>query len=68
MNLDLLAYSNRNCFIESLNQEFLATRGYGAFAYHSQNSILMIYNQYLNQDQSEQEFIKRVARHPLIGR
>ena len=63
-----LTHTSRNDFIETLNHSYLASKGYGAYAYHSHNSVLMMFNQYLNQDQSEQEFIRRVIKSPLVYR
>ena len=57
--------TDRTCFIEMLNQEYLAAKGYGASAFLAPNTVLTLFNQYLNQNQPEQDFIKSVVKHPL---
>ncbi len=59
----LIAIKNhRSNFVETLHQEFLSARGYGANAYLSSDLILKLFNQFLDQQQSEQVFIKNVIK------
>ena len=45
-------------FIEQLHQEFMAEKGYGAYVYLTSYGAVMLFNQFLAQQQSEKEFIK----------
>ncbi|MGR9115275.1 MAG: hypothetical protein ACU85E_05880 [Gammaproteobacteria bacterium] len=53
----LLAIARAN-FIEHLHQEFMAEKGYGAYVYLTSYGAVMLFNQFLEQQQSEKDFIK----------
>ena len=45
-------------FIEQLHQEFMAEKGYGAYAFLTSYGVVMLFNRFLEQQQPEKEFIK----------
>lgn len=45
-------------FIEHLHQEFMAEKGYGAYVFLTSYGAVMLFDQFLEQQQSEKEFIK----------
>ena len=49
-------------FVETLNQQFLSSYGYGVWAYLSPKEVLSLFNVYLNQDLSSIKFSKNVIR------
>ena len=53
-------------FMELLNEQFMATKGYGSGAFLSMSSVIMLYHQLTSQKYSEKEeklFIKRIVNH-----
>ena len=53
-------------FMELLNEQFMATKGYGSGAFLSMSAVTMLYHQVTTQKCSEQEeklFIKRIVNH-----
>ena len=54
-------------FVETLNQQFLSSYGYGVWAYLSPNEVLSLFNAYLNQDLSSTKFSKSVIRYPIYS-
>ena len=63
----LLATARVN-FIEQLHQEFMAEKGYGAYVYLTTYGAVMLFNQFLEQQQSEKEFIKAYVSNFVRGR
>ena len=57
MTQEQLAVARVN-FIEQLHQEFMAEKGYGAYVFLTSYGAVMLFNQFLEQQQSEKEFIK----------
>lgn len=45
-------------FIEQLHQQFMAEKGYGAYVFLTSYGAVMLFNQFLEQQQPEKEFIK----------
>lgn len=58
MNQQQLLAAARINFIEQLHQEFMAEKGYGAYVYLTSYGAVMLFNQFLEQQSSEKEFIK----------
>lgn len=53
-------------FMELLNEQFMATKGYGFSAFLSMSAVTMLYHQMTTQHYSEKEeklFIKRIVNH-----
>lgn len=55
-------------FIEQLHQGFMAEKGYGAFVYLTSYGAVMLFNQFLEQQQSEKEFIKNYVTNFINSR
>lgn len=53
-----LQAQQRTQFIDRVHQEFLVMTGYGAHVHINTHGILMLFNQFLNQQKPEREFIR----------
>ncbi|MBS3953923.1 MAG: hypothetical protein KGZ88_13320 [Methylomicrobium sp.] len=55
-------------FTELLCQEFLSSRGYGAFAFLSAYDAAQLFTRYTKQHRSDKDFIKDFVRSFVGGR
>ncbi|MDO8939955.1 MAG: hypothetical protein Q7U98_12430 [Methylicorpusculum sp.] len=64
----LSATATQADFTELLCQEFLSSKGYGAFAFLSAYDAAQLFTRYSKQNRSDKDFIKDFVRSFVSGR
>ncbi|MDO8844525.1 hypothetical protein [Methylicorpusculum sp.] len=64
----LSATATQADFTELLCQEFLSSKGYGAFAFLSAYDAAQLFTSYSKQNRSDKDFIKDFVRSFVCGR